>query len=80
VDAYHLTLGKLFKWMLLAIRTRKEDIIRRKALKKKDREERDKLKVMADDWLVKRGQDLIDAEEKFKEEHKDDIEAAQKAD
>jgi len=70
-------LGKLFKWMLLAIRTRKEDIIRRKALKKKDREERDKLSVMADDWLVKRGQDLIDAEEKFKEEHKDDIEAAQ---
>lgn len=38
VDAYHLTLGKLFKWMLLAIKTRKEDIIRRKALKRKARE------------------------------------------
>ena len=41
VDNYHLTLGKLFKWMQLAIRTRKDDIIRRKALKKKAREERE---------------------------------------
>lgn len=32
VDNYNLTLGKLFRWMLLAIRTRKEDITRRKAL------------------------------------------------
>ena len=32
VDAYNLTLGKLFKWVLLALKTRKEDIVRRKAL------------------------------------------------
>lgn len=31
VDSYHLTLGKLYRWLLLAIKTRKEDIIRRKA-------------------------------------------------
>jgi hypothetical protein len=32
VDVYNLTLGKLFKWVQLAIKTRKEDIVRRKAL------------------------------------------------
>jgi hypothetical protein len=38
-----MVLGKLFKWLLLAIKLRKEDITRRKALKKKAREERDTL-------------------------------------
>ncbi len=42
VDAYNLTLGKLFKWLMLAIRTRKDDIVRRKALKRKAREDREK--------------------------------------
>jgi len=43
VDHYNMTLGKLFKWLQLAIRTRKEDIIRRKALKKRAREHREAL-------------------------------------
>lgn len=42
VDAYNLTLGKLFKWLLLAIKTRKDDIVRRKALRRKTREDREK--------------------------------------
>lgn len=41
VDAYNMTLGKLFKWLQLAIKTRKEDIIRRKAMRKKAREHRE---------------------------------------
>lgn len=41
VDAYNMTLGKLFKWLQLALKTRKDDIIRRKALTKKCREDRD---------------------------------------
>jgi hypothetical protein len=41
VDAYNLTLGKLFKWTLLALKTRKDDITRRKALKLKAREYRE---------------------------------------
>jgi hypothetical protein len=41
VDAYHMLYGKLFKWVLLAIKTRKDDIIRRKALRRKAREERE---------------------------------------
>lgn len=43
VDAYNMTLGKLFKWLLLSIQTRKQDIIRRKALKRKAKEERELL-------------------------------------
>ena len=41
VDAYNLCLGKLFKWSLLAIKTRKDDITRRKALTLKARENRE---------------------------------------
>ena len=40
VDAYNLTLGKLFKWMLLALKTRKDDIVRRKALNLRARDQR----------------------------------------
>lgn len=41
VDYYNLTLGRIFKWLLLAIKTRKEDITRRKVLKKKAAEDRE---------------------------------------
>jgi hypothetical protein len=75
VDTYNLTLGKLYKWVLLAIKTRKEDIIRRKALKKKAREERDALILAAEEREKKRQKDLEEAEEKFKEDHKDEIDA-----
>ena len=43
VDAYNLHVGRLFKWLLSAIKIRKDDIIRRKALRKKAREERENL-------------------------------------
>ena len=78
VDAYNLTLGKLFKWLLLCIKTRKEDIVRRKALKRKQREERETLMLKEKERQAKKEQDLIEAEQKFMEEHKEEIEAAQK--
>lgn len=40
MDTYHPGLGKLFKWLKMAIGTRKQDIIRRKAIQKKNREEK----------------------------------------
>ena len=40
VDKYNFVLGKLFRWMNLAIKTRKEDIIRRKTKEKREKEER----------------------------------------
>lgn len=43
VEAYNMTLGKLFKWLQLSVKTRKDDITRRKALKKKASEDREKM-------------------------------------
>ena len=40
IDAYHVGLGKLFKWMKTAIDGRKQDIVRRKSLQQKAREVR----------------------------------------
>lgn len=76
---YNLTLGKLYKWLVLAIKTRKDDIIRRKAMIKKCREDRDNQISQAELRDQKRVTELAEAEEKFKDEHKDDIEAAIKA-
>lgn len=75
---YNMTLGKLYKWLLLAIKTRKEDIVRRKGKEKKAREERERQILLKESRQVKREQDVIEAEEKFKEEHKEEIEAALK--
>ena len=41
VDHYNLTLGKLFKWLIVAVKTRKEDVTLRKVKKKKAREDRE---------------------------------------
>lgn len=76
VDAYNLTLGKLFKWVTLALKTRKEDIVRRKALNLRAQDQRTQIQDAIQAREVKRGQDVQEAEDKFKEEHKDEIEAA----
>jgi hypothetical protein len=39
VDSYNLAMGKLFRWLNLALKTRKEDIIRRKTKEKVAKEE-----------------------------------------
>ena len=41
VDQYHPAVGRLFKWLQAAVALRKQDIIRRKAIAKRDREHRD---------------------------------------
>ena len=38
-----MTLARLFKWLITVIKTRKDDIIRRKALRKKAGEDRESL-------------------------------------
>lgn len=78
VDAYNVTLGKLFKWLLLVIKTRKEDIMRRKALKRRQREERELLIQKEADRAAKMEQDTIEAEQKFVEDHKEEIDAVLK--
>jgi len=39
-DAYHAGLGRLFKWLKMAVNTRKQDIVRRKAIFKRNIEEK----------------------------------------
>lgn len=41
VDLFDMTAGRLFRWLLLALENRKADIVRRKALIQKERDERD---------------------------------------
>eukprot|EP00347_Sterkiella_histriomuscorum_P002901 403366357 len=78
VDAYNMTIGKLFKWLLLAIRTRKDDIIRRKALQKKAREHRDSQIEKSKAREIQHANDLRDAQQKFLDDHRDEIDAYNK--
>ena len=75
VDEYNLALGKLFRWLKLAIDSRKADIIRRKAHFARNREERD-FKIKAkEDRAAKRNLDLADARAKFLDDNKEAIDA-----
>ena len=58
VDAYNITLGKLFKWVILALKTRKDDITRRKALKLKASENRSAILDAIQARDVKKGVDI----------------------
>lgn len=73
VEEFNMTAGRLFRWLLLAAESRKTDIIRRRALLQKERDERD-AKIQAKE---KRDQDraaqLEAAEQAFLEEKKDEI-------
>jgi len=73
VIEYSMTLGRLYKWLKLAVESRKSDIIRRMSKIHKEREERE-LKIKAkEERAAKRKGDLDESKEKFNEEHKDEI-------
>ena len=78
VDTYHAGVGKLYKWLKMALDNRKQDIIRRKAIAKKNREE----KASKEEALAKRDADreqfLLDKESEFNEVNKEDIETYNK--
>lgn len=78
VEAYNQTLGRLFKWLLLAVKARKEDIIRRKAHFVKASERRAQIIEARRLRLEKKEEDLVKEEEKFGEDHKEEIEAFRK--
>lgn len=75
VELYSQTLGKLFKWLLTAIKTRKEDIIRRKAAILRARERRANIIEAIRLREEKQAVDIEEAENKFKEDRKEEIEA-----
>ena len=66
--------GRLFKWLKLAVDNRKADIVRRRALIHKEREERDSKIKAKEEREAKRQLDLKEAKEKFAEDNKDEIE------
>lgn len=78
VDAYHQGLGKLFKWLKMAIGTRKQDIIRRKAIYKRNKEEKTSREEAKATREANREQYLVDKEAEYNEANKDDIEAYRK--
>ena len=73
-------LGKLFKWLKMAIDTRKQDVIRRKAIQKKNREDKASKEEAKAKREADREQFLLDKEAEFQEQNKDDIEAYNKWD
>jgi regulator of protease activity HflC (stomatin/prohibitin superfamily) len=75
VDEFNLIAGRLFKWLKIAVDNRKADIIRRRAIIHKEREERDSKIKAKQEREAKRQHDLKEAQDKFAEENKDEIEA-----
>lgn len=75
VDAYHLGVGKLFRWANQAVALRKNDIVRRKALSKKAAKDREDKIADSETRANNLETYLIEAEEKFKDDHRDEIEA-----
>lgn len=78
VDNYHVGLGKLFKWLSMAVNTRKQDVIRRKAIQKKNREDKANKEEAKAKREADREQFLLDKEAEFNEQNKEDIEAYEK--
>lgn len=60
-------LGKLFKWLKMAIDTRKQDVIRRKAIQKKNREDKASKEEAKAKREADREQFLVDKEAEFLE-------------
>jgi len=58
VDDYSVALGKLYRWLLLAIETRKEDVQARKEKKEKLKEERQQAIELAEEWENNKQRDL----------------------
>ena len=75
VDEFNMVAGRLFRWLQLALENSKNDIIRRKALIHREREERDNKIKAKEEREAKKIADLDEAKTKFTEENKDEIEA-----
>lgn len=73
-----MAMGKLFKWLSTAVALRKQDITRRKAMARSAREDRELKITAAEERERNREQYLIDGEEKFKEEHAEELGAYEK--
>lgn len=78
VENYSVAFGRIFKWLQSAISLRKQDIIRRKALTRKAKEQRESSIKAAEERAVNRESYMSDAADKFKEDNREAIEAFEK--
>ena len=75
VEAYHVDMGKIFKWLKMAIDTRKQDILRRKAIHKHKRQLKTQREEQKAAREAAREQFLLEKENEFNEANKEDVEA-----
>ena len=75
VDEYNLFAAKMLKWVKMALESRKLDIIRRKALIQKERDDRESKLAAKKERAERREAELQKAIEGFAEDHKDEIAA-----
>ena len=71
-------MSKLYKWLVLCVKTRKDEITYRKASRKRAILQRDQLIQKEKERQLRLEQEMVEAEAKFTEEHKEEIEAAVK--
>lgn len=71
-------MSKLYKWASLCVRTRKDEVTYRKAQRKKAIQQREQLIQKEEERKNRLQIELGEAENKFAEEHKEEIELAQK--
>ena len=73
INSYNHSLGLIYKWMRMAIETRKRDIVHRLSITKTKREERAAREEEAKARAEERAAALAEAHEKFEGENKEDI-------
>jgi hypothetical protein len=73
VDEYSVALGKLYRWMLLAIETRIENVKIRRALKKKAKEERQAALDREAERVAKRDAMMKEQEDGFNAKVQEDL-------
>jgi hypothetical protein len=78
VEAYSFAMFRLFKWLQAALALRKQDIIRRKDLTRRARDNREVKLRQQEERANNREAYLSDAQEKFKEDNREQIELFEK--
>lgn len=78
VESYSFAVFRLFKWLQAALALRKQDIIRRKDLTRKARDNREAKLRQQEERTTNREVYLSDAQDKFKEDNREQIELFEK--
>ena len=72
VDEFAVSLGKLFKWLAMAIDLRIDDVKTRRKFKQKERENREDVKLREEERMERRQNELNEAKEAFEKQLEDE--------